>query len=193
MSQADVALIRAIYDAFAAGDVPGVLGRMSPDIVWNEAENFPYADGNPYLGPEAVLTGVFARIGAEWDGFAAVAGGVARRRRHGRRARPLSAAPARRPADRSTPSSPMSGGSRTARPPPSSNIPTRSRPPGSPAPPEAHSRQQRSALPPVQKRIPSPSITRLLTMPGAISTASLWTPSTAPPPRSRSARSGRTA
>jgi hypothetical protein len=43
---------------------------MSPDIVWNEAENFPYADGNPYCGPEAILAGVFARIGEEWDGFA---------------------------------------------------------------------------------------------------------------------------
>jgi ketosteroid isomerase-like protein len=45
---------------------------MSPDIVWNEAENFLYADRNPYLGPEAILTGVFARLGTEWDGFAAV-------------------------------------------------------------------------------------------------------------------------
>ncbi|HKR25444.1 MAG TPA: nuclear transport factor 2 family protein [Allosphingosinicella sp.] len=73
MSQADVDLIRAIYDAFAAGDVPGVLSRMSPAIVWNEAENFPYADGNPYVGPEAVLAGVFARIGADWEGFEAIA------------------------------------------------------------------------------------------------------------------------
>ncbi|HMG48061.1 MAG TPA: nuclear transport factor 2 family protein [Allosphingosinicella sp.] len=72
MSQENVALVRAIYDAFAAGDIAGVLGRMSPDIVWNEAENFPYADGNPYRGPEAVLNGVFARIGAEWDGFEVV-------------------------------------------------------------------------------------------------------------------------
>lgn len=45
---------------------------MSPDIVWNEAENFPYADGNPYVGPDAILAGVFARIGAEWEGFAAL-------------------------------------------------------------------------------------------------------------------------
>ena len=72
MSQANVDLIRSIYDAFAAGDVPGVLDRMSPDIVWNEAENFPYADGNPYEGPQAILAGVFARLGAEWDGFAAL-------------------------------------------------------------------------------------------------------------------------
>ncbi len=67
-SAADVA--RAIYEAFATGDVPGVLGRFSPDIVWNEAENFPYADGNPYIGPEAVANGVFARCVSEWDGFA---------------------------------------------------------------------------------------------------------------------------
>jgi len=72
MSQANVALIQAIYDAFAAGDIAGVVGRMSPDMVWNEAENFPYADGNPYRGPEAILGGVFGRLGAEWDGFAAV-------------------------------------------------------------------------------------------------------------------------
>lgn len=69
MSMANVELVRGIYDAFAAGDVAGVLGRMSPDIVWNEAEHFPYADGNPYVGPEAVLNGVFARCIGEWDGF----------------------------------------------------------------------------------------------------------------------------
>ena len=70
MASANIQLIQAIYDAFAAGDVPGVLGRMSPDIVWNEADNFPYADGNPYIGPQAVLQGVFARCIGEWDGFA---------------------------------------------------------------------------------------------------------------------------
>jgi ketosteroid isomerase-like protein len=70
MSKENVAVVRGIYDAFAAGDVAGVLGRMSPNIVWNEAENFPYADGNPYVGPEAVANGVFARCASEWDGFA---------------------------------------------------------------------------------------------------------------------------
>jgi uncharacterized protein len=71
MSQ-NVDLIRAIYEAFATGDIPGVLAVMSPDIVWNEAENFPYADGNPYRGPDAILKGVFARLGGEWNSFAAV-------------------------------------------------------------------------------------------------------------------------
>ena len=52
MSKENVALIKGLYDGFTAGDVPGVLGRMSPSIVWNEAENFPYADKNPYIGPK---------------------------------------------------------------------------------------------------------------------------------------------
>jgi uncharacterized protein len=72
MSAQDVALIRGLYESFAAGDVPGVIGRMSQSIIWNEAENFPYADGNPYLGPDAVVAGVFARCISEWDGFACV-------------------------------------------------------------------------------------------------------------------------
>jgi ketosteroid isomerase-like protein len=72
MSEQNVDLVRAIYAAFAAGDVPTVVALMSPAIVWNEAESFPYADGNPYRGPEAILAGVFARLGSEWDGFAAV-------------------------------------------------------------------------------------------------------------------------
>lgn len=72
MSNETVAVVRAIYDAFAAGDVPKVVALMAPDMVWNEAENFPYADGNPYRGPDAILGGIFARLGSEWDGFAAV-------------------------------------------------------------------------------------------------------------------------
>lgn len=72
MSTKNVELIQGIYKAFGAGDVAAVLGSMSPDIVWNEAENFPYADGNPYVGPMAVAKGVFARCGSEWDGFAVV-------------------------------------------------------------------------------------------------------------------------
>jgi ketosteroid isomerase-like protein len=71
MSQENVDLVRAIYAALGSGDIAGLVSRMSPDIVWNEAENFPYADGNPYRGPDAILAGVFGRIGAEWDGFAA--------------------------------------------------------------------------------------------------------------------------
>jgi ketosteroid isomerase-like protein len=65
----NIALIRSLYEAFAVGDVPTVLAAFDPSIVWNEAESFPYADGNPYVGPEAVLHGVFARCVGDWKGF----------------------------------------------------------------------------------------------------------------------------
>jgi ketosteroid isomerase-like protein len=60
-------VIDQLYQAFAKGDIPAALANMDPNIEWNEAESFPYADGNPYIGPQAVLEGVFARIGAEWE------------------------------------------------------------------------------------------------------------------------------
>ena len=72
MSQENVALVKGIYEAFGAGDVPAVLGAMSGDIVWNEAENFPLADRNPYVGPDAIVQGVFARLGSDWEGFTVV-------------------------------------------------------------------------------------------------------------------------
>lgn len=66
-SPENVGVIDGLYQAFAKGDIPGALAAMDAEIVWHEAENFPYADNNPYIGPEAVLNGVFARIGAEWE------------------------------------------------------------------------------------------------------------------------------
>jgi ketosteroid isomerase-like protein len=62
--------VRGAYDAFAKGDIPSVLDFLSPDIEWTEAEGFPY--GGTYTGPDAVLAGVFMRLGTEWEGFAAV-------------------------------------------------------------------------------------------------------------------------
>ena len=62
--------IKAVYQAFAKGDIPTVLGLLSPNIDWTEADGFPY--GGTYHGPNAVLTGVFMRLGTEWEGFAAV-------------------------------------------------------------------------------------------------------------------------
>lgn len=66
-SPGNVGVIDGLYKAFTAGDVPNVLALMDENIVWNEAEGFPYSDRNPYIGPEAVLNGVFARAGEEWE------------------------------------------------------------------------------------------------------------------------------
>jgi steroid delta-isomerase-like uncharacterized protein len=65
----NMAVVDGLYQSFVKGDVPAVLAVMDANIVWNEAEGFPYADRNPYISPDAVLNGVFARIGAEWEYF----------------------------------------------------------------------------------------------------------------------------
>ena len=72
MSQQNLEIVHSLYAAFAKGDVPAVLGILAPNLEWREADNFIYADGNPYVGPTAVLQGVFLRLVTEWEGFAAV-------------------------------------------------------------------------------------------------------------------------
>lgn len=61
---------RALYDAFAKGDVPTVLGGLASDIRWVEAAGGPY--GGVSHGPMEVLANVFMKLGGEWDGFAAI-------------------------------------------------------------------------------------------------------------------------
>ncbi|MGB3608097.1 MAG: nuclear transport factor 2 family protein [Psychroserpens sp.] len=65
----NINIVNSLYEFFGKGDVPSVLALMHKDIVWNEAESNSLADGNPYVGPEAVLNGVFARIGAMYKSF----------------------------------------------------------------------------------------------------------------------------
>ena len=60
-------IVKKMYGDVEAGDIEAFLGVLDDQIEWNEAENFPYADGNPYIGAEAIMEGVFARLGAEWE------------------------------------------------------------------------------------------------------------------------------
>jgi uncharacterized protein len=69
MSEQNAGIVRGMYEAFGRGDIATVMGALAPDIEWMEAENFIYDDGNPYIGPNAVLEGVFMRIGVDWEGF----------------------------------------------------------------------------------------------------------------------------
>jgi len=71
MSAENVQIVRGLYEAFGKGDVPGVLSKLADKIEWREADNSPYADRNPYLGPSAVLEGVLMRIVSQWNNFAA--------------------------------------------------------------------------------------------------------------------------
>jgi len=66
----NVTLLKSLYGAFGRGDMPTVLGAMSPDIKWYQAESNPYRpSGEAWVGPDAVLNNLFMKLGAEWDGF----------------------------------------------------------------------------------------------------------------------------
>ena len=62
-------IVSGIYKAFARGDVPAVLGTFDSGIVWNEAEGYRFAAGNPYLGPQVILENVFLPLVTQVDGF----------------------------------------------------------------------------------------------------------------------------
>ena len=64
-------VVETVYAAFSQGDMDTFAALMAPDITWNEAEGNPYADLNPYIGPEAVMTGLFGRLVSDWDDFSA--------------------------------------------------------------------------------------------------------------------------
>jgi len=59
--------IKSGYAAFGRNDPSVLFGAMDPAITWNEAEGNPLADRNPYVGPQAIGEGVFARMVAAID------------------------------------------------------------------------------------------------------------------------------
>ncbi|MEO6595431.1 MAG: nuclear transport factor 2 family protein [Planctomycetota bacterium] len=69
-------LVRGLYDAFASGDVPALLAKLDPKVVWNEAEGFPLCDRNPYVGPDAIVAGVFLRLPESWNDFRVAVGEI---------------------------------------------------------------------------------------------------------------------
>jgi ketosteroid isomerase-like protein len=68
MSEQNVEVVKGVYDAFARGDVPAVLGAFTDDIEWFEAEGMPY--GGLHRGGEAVAQKVFGPITEDVEGFA---------------------------------------------------------------------------------------------------------------------------
>jgi ketosteroid isomerase-like protein len=64
--------VKAAYAAFGRNDPSVLFGAMDPAINWNQAEGNPLADRNPYVGPQAVGEGVFARLVAAIDNFTVV-------------------------------------------------------------------------------------------------------------------------
>jgi uncharacterized protein len=65
----NIEFVKSMYKAFANGDVATVLGALDDSIEWNEAEGNPYNPGHPFVGPPAIVEGVFARILNDIEGF----------------------------------------------------------------------------------------------------------------------------
>lgn len=66
---ANLELIRATYEGSSEENGRNLLAALAPDASWTEAEGFPYA--GTYVGPDAIIAGVFARLGSEWTGYRA--------------------------------------------------------------------------------------------------------------------------
>jgi uncharacterized protein len=62
-------LIRATYEGKSEDNGRNLLAALAPDASWTEAEGFPYA--GTYVGAEAIIAGVFHRLGTEWVGYKA--------------------------------------------------------------------------------------------------------------------------
>ena len=57
-------VIRGTYEGSSEDNGRNVLAALAPDVEWTEAEGFPYA--GTYVGPDAIIAGVFQRLGTEW-------------------------------------------------------------------------------------------------------------------------------
>ena len=61
-------IVRAVYDAFGRGDIPAVLELLRSRPGLGRVHGAAATRGT-YQGPQAVVDGVFAPIGNEWEGF----------------------------------------------------------------------------------------------------------------------------
>ena len=66
---ANLELIRATYEGKSEDNGRNLLAALAPDASWTEAEGFLYA--GTYVGAEAIIAGVFHRLGTEWIGYRA--------------------------------------------------------------------------------------------------------------------------
>jgi hypothetical protein len=64
-------IVERFYRMYARKDLAAALELLDPQVEMHAAENFIYASASPYVGPEAIRQGIFARVEAEWDGFSA--------------------------------------------------------------------------------------------------------------------------
>jgi ketosteroid isomerase-like protein len=72
MTADNVALVASVYENFANGDIPAVLGALSPDIEWVEAPQDFLPHHGTHHGPDEVAAKVFQMVVDYFDEFAVV-------------------------------------------------------------------------------------------------------------------------
>ncbi|MDQ4010098.1 MAG: nuclear transport factor 2 family protein [Actinomycetota bacterium] len=65
----NVAIVEGVYKALAKGDINTVLGALDEQVEWHLAEHHPLWPGKAFVGPQAVLEGLFAPLTQVYDGF----------------------------------------------------------------------------------------------------------------------------
>jgi ketosteroid isomerase-like protein len=66
MSQSNEDVINGLYQAFAQGDIPAILGLIADDVEWRAPENLPH--GGDFHGRDGVMR-FFQGLGETWDGL----------------------------------------------------------------------------------------------------------------------------
>ncbi|MDQ6437500.1 nuclear transport factor 2 family protein [Mesorhizobium sp. LHD-90] len=59
--------IKAHYQGSDRKDLAAMMAPITDRTAWTEMAGFPYA--GTYVGADAIVDGVFRRIGEEWDGY----------------------------------------------------------------------------------------------------------------------------
>ena len=67
MSNKNYDAIKAHYAGSDAKDLAAMMAPITASTAWTEMAGFPYA--GTYVGPDAVISGVFKRIGEDWEGY----------------------------------------------------------------------------------------------------------------------------
>jgi uncharacterized protein len=60
----NAAIVNSAYEAFAAGDIPTVIGMLADDVTWISPATLP--QGGEFSGPDGVVQ-FFQSLGAGWS------------------------------------------------------------------------------------------------------------------------------
>ena len=62
--------VQTFYGSAATGDLDRMRSILAPELSWRQTPGWP--DAGHFRTPDEIFSGVFERLGAEWDGFKGV-------------------------------------------------------------------------------------------------------------------------